>query len=465
MRRYMFFLCACFVISAELAGRAQAQSGAQTDPQEGALRAEFRREGESLRANCGKFSLTSVVSCGEVLFLGHPLHIAVGSVAPLNGFGFGPAFVRRWNPNNNWRLSVNADGVVSTNGSWRAGLYAKAVRTKIEPGTSTVRPFPVFNVYAQTTSLKKIAYYGLGPLTSRADQTFFGMRETIVGASVVYPVFKPLNLALIGEVNGRFVDIRESNGNSGPSIELVHTESTAPGLASQPAFAQFGEGVRARPSLLADRLRLNYSLNFQQFIAGDSSYSFRRLTVDLGHQIPIYKKTRTLAPRDNNGPDDCSAGSGSTGGADCPRITLDREGSIGLRLLISESFTSSGSVVPFYFQPTLGGSDVNGQSSLAAFQDYRFRAPNLLLLQGSVEHSLYGPVGLSFRAETGRVALTRGGLGFNGLVRSYSAGLTLRAGGFPMVYVVYAWGSNEGTRTIASMNTSLLGASGRPSLY
>ncbi|HEX5083220.1 MAG TPA: hypothetical protein VFY40_14335 [Blastocatellia bacterium] len=426
------------------------------------MRAEFRREGESFKANCGKFSLTSIVGCGEVLFLGHPLHIAVGSVAPLNGFGFGPAFVRRWNPNNNWRLSINADGVVSNNGSWRAGFYLKAVRTKIEPGTSTVRPYPVFNVHAQTTSLNKIAYYGSGNLTSRADQTFFGMRETIVGASVVYPVFKPLNLALLGEINGRFVDIRGSNGNSGPSIEQIHTETTAPGLASQPAFAQFGQGVRARPTLFSDYLRLNYSLNFQQFVSGGSGYSFRRLTLDLSHQIPIYKKTRTLLPRDNNGPDDCSSGSNST---DCPRITLDREGSIGLRMLLSESFTSSGNVVPFYFQPTLGGSDINGQSSLAAFQDYRFRAPNLLLFQGSIEHSLYGPVGLSFRAETGRVAITRGGLGFEGMVRSYSAGLTLRAGGFPMVSVMYAWGSNEGTRTIATMNTSLLGGAGRPSLY
>jgi hypothetical protein len=448
----MLFLCACLII---LAGRVQAQ--------EGTLQAEFRREGESLKANCGKFSLTSFISCGEVLFLGHPLHIAVGSVAPLNGFGFGPAFVKRWNPNNNWRLSINADGVVSTNGSWRAGFYGKAVRTKIEPGTATVRPFPIFNVYAQAASLKKIAYYGLGPNTARADQTFFGMRETIVGASVIYPLFKPLNLALLGEVNGRFVDIRESDGNSGPSIEQVHTESTTPGLARQPAFAQFGEGVRARPTLFADRLRLNYSLNFQQFVAAESRYSFRRLTVDLAHQIPIYKKSRTFLPRDNNGPDDCSAGSSSS--ADCPRITLDREGSIGLRLLISESFTSSGSVVPFYFQPTLGGSDINGQSSLASFQDYRFRAPNLLLLQGSIEHSLYGPIGFSFRAETGRVALTRRDLEFNRMVRSYSAGLTLRAGGFPMVYVMYAWGSNEGTRTIGSMNTSLLGGAGRPSLY
>ena len=455
MSRHTLFLSACLILLAGLAGRVHAQ--------EGTMHAEFRREGEALKANCASFSFKSLADCADTLFTGHPMHIAVGSVAPLNGFGFGPAFVRRWNPSNNWRLNLNADGVVSTNASWRAGVYLKAVRTKIEPGSATVRPFPIFNVYAQTTSLNKIAFYGLGPNTARADQTFFGMRETIVGTNVIYPVFKPLNLALLGEVNGRFVDIRASNGNSGPSIEMVHTEVTAPGLTRQPAFAQFGEGVRARPTLFADYLRLNYSLNFQQFVAGESRYSFRRLTVDLAHQIPLYKKTRTLLPRDHNGPDNCSES--SSGDADCPRITRDREGSIGLRLLLSESFTSSGSVVPFYFQPTLGGSDINGQSALASFQDYRFRAPNLLLLQGSIEHSLYGPVGLTFRAETGRVALSRSDLEFDHMVHSYAAGLTLRAGGFPMLYVMFAWGSNEGTRTISSMNTSLLGGATRPSLY
>jgi len=428
------------------------------------MQAEFRREGESFKANCAKFSLKSLPGCAEVLFLGHPLHIAVGSVAPQNGFGFGPAFVRRWNPSDNWRLNLNADGVVSNNGSWRAGFYLKAVRTKIEPGTTAVRPYPIINVYTQTTSLDKIAFYGLGPNTARADLTFFGMRETIVGTNVIYPIFKPLNLALLGEVNVRFVDIRGSDGNSSPSIEQVHTEATAPGLTRQPAFAQFGEGVRVRPTLFADYLRLNYSVNFQQFVAGDSRYSFNRLTVDLAHQIPIYRKTtRNLLPRDHNGPDDYSVK--PNGDDDYPKITRDREGSVGLRLLISESFTSSGSVVPFYFQPTLGGSDINGHSALASFQDYRFRAPNLLLLQANIEHSLYGPVGLTFRAETGRVALSRSDLEFNRMVHSYAAGLTLRAGGFPMVYVMFAWGSGEGTRTVSAMNTFLLGGGGRPSLY
>lgn len=454
MRRNSVLIFLCLIV---LGGRAYSQ--------ESQLAAEFRHESESFKKNCAKFSLKSIPGCGEVLFTGHPLHIAAGSIAPGNGFGVGPAFVTHYTPNENWRLSFNADGIVSTNGSWRAGVYAKAIRTKITPGTTTVRPFPIFNVYAQAASLKKIAYYGLGPDTLRPDQTFFGMRETIAGASVLYPVGgKPLNLSLHGEMNGRFVDISESLGQPSPSIGQVHTEATAPGLTNQPAFAQFGEGVRIRPGLFSDYLRLNYSVNYQQFVAvSDSRFSFQRLTVDLSHQIPLSKKVIEQS-RDHNGPDDCSTSATSTT-HDCPEITRDRVGGVNLRFLLVESFTSGGHVVPFYFQPTLGGSDLNGRSSLASFQDYRFRAPNLMLLQGGIEHSLYGPLGVTFMAETGKVALTRGDIEFKHLRHSYAAGLTLRAGGFPMVYLMLAWGSGEGTHTIASMNTSLLGGSSRPSLY
>jgi hypothetical protein len=131
---------------------------------------------------------------------------------------------------------------------------------------------------------------------------------------------------------------------------------------------------------------------------------------------------------------------------------------------MSESINSASSVVPFYFQQTLGGGDINGAQSLASYQDYRFRAPNLLLLQGSIEHSIWGPFGLKFTADEGRVALTRGDLGFSHLKHSFAAGLTLRAGGFPMVSMMFAWGGAEGTHNLFNMNSSLLGGSARPGL-
>jgi hypothetical protein len=152
--------------------------------------------------------------------------------------------------------------------------------------------------------------------------------------------------------------------------------------------------------------------------------------------------------------------------ADVPAsISRDRQGAFGLRVLIWQSFTPAGHEVPFYFQPTLGGSDINGDQLVASLQDYRFRAPNLLSFRGTFEHSIWGPLGVMAMTEVGKVAMTRGELNEGKFRRTFAAGLTLRAGNFPQVVLMLAWGGGEGTHTIAQMNTSLLGASSRPSLH
>ncbi|HZD94248.1 MAG TPA: hypothetical protein VE133_08340, partial [Candidatus Sulfotelmatobacter sp.] len=151
----------------------------------------------------------------------------------------------------------------------------------------------------------------------------------------------------------------------------------------------------------------------------------------------------------------------------CPKVTSrSLDGKLSLRAYTVLSMTPGGDVVPFYFQPTLGGADLNGNPSLSSYQDYRFRAPNLLLFQENFEHSLgKWPVGFTLRADQGKVALTRGDLGSNHWNHSYAVGATLRAGGFPQVYLLFAFGGNEGTHTLVNMNTSLLGTSARPSLF
>jgi len=142
----------------------------------------------------------------------------------------------------------------------------------------------------------------------------------------------------------------------------------------------------------------------------------------------------------------------------------NRQGAIGIRLLMSTSTTSGGNQVPFYFQPTLGGSDINGERLLASYQDYRFRGPNVLALQASVEHTIWGPIGVFVQAEEGKVAEEAGALDFKHLDSSFTVGLTIRAGGFPMVNLSFSWGG-EGHHVIGSMNSTLLGGSTRPSLF
>ena len=57
--------------------------------QESALQADFRRESEHIKESCGSFSFKGVGSCAQELVTDHPLHIALGSIAPQNGFGVG----------------------------------------------------------------------------------------------------------------------------------------------------------------------------------------------------------------------------------------------------------------------------------------------------------------------------------------------------------------------------------------
>jgi hypothetical protein len=458
--------------------------------QESVLQAELRREGERVSDACGAFNFKAVPGCAYTLFTDHPLHIAAGSMPPQNGFGLGGAFV--WSKNTrNWRMSWDADAIGASSGAWRAGGYMQMVHTphpKKGPVQVTIpkpgeqpkgnekpkaaerftHPYTVFNLYAQSISLNKINFYGLGNDSTQAGASVFGMTQTIVGGSVIKPVYEwpaigKLNLALLGEVNGRFVNIRGEHGQSFPSIETLYTNATAPGLSSQPGFIQLGEGFRIKP-VIADYLQLNYLANFQQFFApSNSQNSFRRWTVDLNHTFYLYGYTRS-APKntDTNGPDECAPANEK-----CPPVSHSRNlnGSIGARLLVSESIASGTSAVPFYFQQTLGGADIDGAPSLSSYQDYRFRAPNVLLLQEDFEHSIWGPFGFRFMADQGRVALTRGDIGFSHMKHSFATGLTLRAGGFPMVNLMFAWGGSEGNHTIFNMNTALLGGSARPSLY
>lgn len=471
---------------------------APAGPSVGAQQVDAPGELDKLKASCGGFS--TFASCGEELVTGQPLHIAFGSIAPQNGVGLGVAFVgHKTTPN--WRINFDADGVGSFNGSWRGGLYIRLVDTHASPigvqfgsqGMTTssnlteLPEHPVIGVAIQGISLNQVNYFGLGPQTTTADAAVFGLREFIAGLTALKPFGSALHASVYGEVNARSVDVRPRTGQTTPSIETLYDEATAPGLSESQSFVQVGEGVRIRPVLFSDLLRLNYDVSLRDFVSlSDSSFTFHRLVVDLSHDIALYRSTtRTLLPRDANGPDECALSTDPAQPAcsvdtkalhdacmkaaakpgDCDAITRDRQGDFGFRILFSDSLTPAGHVVPFYFQPTIGGSDVNGNSMLASYQDYRFRAPTTLLVRQSLEHSLWGPVGLALMMDEGKVASRAMSLGSSPWIYTVSAGLTVRAGGAPEVYVLYSRGGPEGTHTSFTINTSLLGGSARPSLF
>lgn len=466
------------------------RAAGQGQGKQGRIASDFMREREELQ-NCKRFDAKSIASCAQALFTAQPVHIAVGSLAPQNGFAVGLAFVEHKNcpdasartPHpfcpTEWRFTWNADAVATPNGSWRAGAYMKAFRLSggaihvhegSQKGKLTAPLFhtsPLFNLYAQATSLNKIFYYGLGPDTTPIARTVFGETETIIGASGIVPT-GVASTSLYGEVNGRLPSLRGNHGESIPSIEVRYNNVTAPGLTSQPGFLQLGEGLRIQPELFRQHLHLHYGLGFQQFIAvSDSRYSFRRWTADLGHDFPIDRKVQLTAANDRTGPDSCTPDPSTP----CPSPTViprtfDHEGTVSLRFLMTGSLANAHKSVPFYFDPTVGGSDLNGQPILPSYPDYRFRGPDLMLVRGTIEHAIPRlPMGVLFSVDAAKVGLRRDDINFSNLNRSYTFGFTVHAGGMPLVYLLFAWGGNEGNHTIVSVSNVLLGASARPSLF
>ena len=458
---------------------------------ENRVQRDFRVEGESLKA-CGKFNFGSLTDCGQTLVMGQPMHITVGSLAPQNGQAFGLAFVEHKNFADEWRTTYDIDAQAALNGSWRAGGYMKAYRL---PGGTTYSVAPLFNFYSQSISLTRVDYYGLGPNTTPLTHTTYGFSENITGASAAIPFTGALSktrLAVTAELNGRFPSVRPGSDSSIPSIGTFFNNTTAPGLTYQPAYFQASQGLHFGPGLFKDRLRLDYLAQMQEYVAtGSSQYSFRRWNGDFNHQIPLYaffpKKLAQKYYQNRagalvyNGPDDCSGSNANRNisvtraaaakpdpAVPCPIISTAEklEGSITLRAFLSESIAGRGSVVPFYFSPTIGGSDINGNAMLASYPDYRFRGSDLLLFRGTFEHSIGKlPIGGFFSVDEGKIALRRDDVSLDHLRHSFSVGLTVRAGGLPVFYLLFGWGGNEGNHTTATISPTLLGGSARPSLF
>ena len=109
-----------FVLWPMVASAQTSQPPASQPADEGKFAAELRREMESLKEDCSAFK--KFFGCAATLVTGHPIHIAVGSIAPQNGFGFGPALVTRYTKGENWRIKWNTDAVgAPTSGAWRIG--------------------------------------------------------------------------------------------------------------------------------------------------------------------------------------------------------------------------------------------------------------------------------------------------------------------------------------------------------
>jgi hypothetical protein len=133
-----------------------------------------------------------------------------------------------------------------------------------------------------------------------------------------------------------------------------------------------------------------------------------------------------------------------------------------VRWRYSASDDSSGNTVPFYLQETLGGSDIDNQPTLRAFKDYRFRGPDLMMVQAEYDRkvceacnpckpgiirTVCSHLGLLLAYDAGKVALRKSDLDFSGMRQSFGGGVSLYLGKDVVFRVAVALGGGEGAHS------------------
>ncbi len=437
------------------------------------------------------------LDCVEALFTQTDIpydlpHLTVSSVPPSNGFPIGVVWDKRnyfvsspfYDPNQPSKPSegfkslvdATAGAVISTNGSWYASgavTWLPPIHYHYEniPGGETCHRLWVFctkQVFGAQFSvthrtLQTINFYGLGPSSPNA-QFAYRQSETYGGAVARMPLFDWLVVA--GQVENRKPSIQFSSASlATASIN----ESTAPGFSTQPDFMHYSAQIQTHaqaisepvtndpaitpsgvtpPPLMKHKLVWVFDNGVSEHWFQDQKnghYSFRQTVIEGEESIALHSVIRRfVAPKDmNNGlkvlKHFCNIRASG--------LKQDDECDFGEFLVhpyLQLSASSSG-VVPFYFEPTLGGSDIESRVTLRGFDDYRFRAPDVALISVDYRIPVYDPIGAMLFYDAGNVGNSAGDLSFAHARQDAGVGGTLRLLKTVVAQVYVGWGAGHGS--------------------
>lgn len=353
--------------------------------------------------------LDRLLSCGAGFFTARPIHPTVGSVVPGGGFGPGVTFDELFN-RGRWQQDFGAAGAVTTREFWLGEVKFTASHDKFGRNNSARDRF-AYDIYAHARGLPLMPFYGIGPDTAKSGLVDFKERDVAAGADVFNPFSDWFGAG--GRIETMWTDIAGITDPTRISITSRFNETTAPGLLSQPNLMHYE--IYAEPRWLHGLFPFDYKVGYNFYEDHDTGrYSFQRFRVNGIH---------TFHPT----------------GRDQDFLTI--------HTLLSLAYTNGSSVVPFYLQETLGGTDIDGNPTLRGFADYRFRAPDLDMIQVEYDQRVWGPLGLLAFYDVGQVALKASDLSFAHMRQSFGFGVAAWAGNRAVFKVYLGLGSGEGAHT------------------
>ncbi len=346
----------------------------------------------------------------RVVLTGEGIHPTVGTPAPNSGLGGGLALnLERASKVHPLRFDGHGEVRGSTSGSWATGATLN-IRGS---GDGRVTGHAYGSIEAEHVVATQRAFFGASPAGSPIETRYRLSQTTARG---VYHSPERGGASLFGEAG--LADFRpEAASNSSlPTIGAVFSDTVAPGLSSATTYVVWGGGLNWRrpvdDQLAGYSTQLSASLRSYQ--ASGDPYSFQRADVTWAQQYTL----------------DTSADFGTL--------------STTARLVTSTA--RSGSRVPFYLQPTLGGTDIEHEGGLRSYSYDRFRAADLLVLQAEYTKTVFGPVAFLGFMDLGQVMSSLSAMDSSDWHHSEGIGLTFRAGNVAYFRIFYAWGGSEGSR-------------------
>lgn len=322
----------------------------------------------------------------------------IGTITPGAGIGFGAGYRKPGLFNDASVFSTVA--MASLSGYWL--VQARMAFPELADG----RLFA--ELHTETYDHQSESFFGSGPDSSRAEQSYFGLRNAIGGGQAGVRIGPYTSIGGGVDYQAPLID----RGKRGVALQDRFGAADAPGLDRQPNFGHyfgFAE-VNTRQPRANPRSGGLYAVRYERFDDLElSAYNFDRVRAEIQQFISLFNQRRVIA----------------------------------LRGVVSMADADAGQQVPFYLQETLGGPD-----DLRGFLRNRFRDTHLLLLQAEYRWEVFTAMDAALFADWGKVASRRQDLTFEDLEHDYGFGVRFGTNNGVFLRIEGALGSRDGKRFV-----------------
>jgi hypothetical protein len=240
------------------------------------------------------------------------------------------------------------------------------------------------SLYAVHRNSPHIDYYGAGADSAKTGRSGFLLEDTSFRATAGIKPAEHLRLGLVGEY--LMVNVGAGRDDRFISTDRIYSEQTAPGIQHQANFLQGGAFAQYdwRDIPGGPRRGGNYLVEYAAYSDVKlGRYSFDRLRMEGQQYFSFFNQRRVIA----------------------------------LRGRIEAADPRGGNRVPFYLQPTLGGSD-----DLRGFRPFRFYDNSSLLLNGEYRWEVFSGLDMALFVDAGRVYHDWRDIAFDRVRRDYGFG-------------------------------------------